>query len=345
MTTVPPRSTALRYAARTRVARSSCDSPPGRACVGSSRNRRSSSGRSAMRSRIATPSQSPKPCSSQSQSSTGSTPSASATARPVSLARASAEVKTTVSPVSTSSATPRPAAAAWARPSAVRDGSAPPRPSRRPSTVKGVTPWRTRMIRVGPPRSGGATRRSPDRSRAWASQTTVLPSIASLESASASVFSSRGTQVNRTCPPAASMPRTTSRAWRASRRMSSCLIFHRPLICSTTSLESSRASIEAPGARAAAASSPTISPVYSATLLLAIPRGAARRARTAPVCGSRTRAPYPATPGLPRDPPSASTTRRRYAAPLTVRTRRCARGCGGTPRSAAPHRARRSRTG
>src|SRR4051794_19531249 len=94
----------------------------------------------------------------------------------------------------------------------------------------------------------------------------------------------------------------------ASGRMSGCLIFQRPLICSTTSLESIRTSTSAEGSSSSAASRPAISPRYSATLLVAVPIDSERSATTTP--SERTSAPYPAGPGLPREPPSASTTRR-----------------------------------
>ena len=59
---------------------------------------------------------------------------------------------------------------------------------------------------------------------------------------------------------------------------------------------------------AAASSSPAISARYSATLFVAVPSRAADSAITSPVAASRSTAPYAAGPGLPRDPPSASTT-------------------------------------
>ena len=73
--------------------------------------------------------------------------------------------------------------------------------------------------------------------------------------------------------------------------MSSCLIFHRPDICSTTSLESRRTRTSAAGSIASAASSPAMSPRYSATLFDAFPSGSARSASRAPVSVSRTSAP------------------------------------------------------
>src|SRR4051812_43966261 len=93
--------------------------------------------------------------------------------------------------------------------------------------------------------------------------------------------------------------------------MSGCLIFQLPLICSTTSLESIRTWISASGATVRAMVRPAIRPRYSATLLLAIPMAVPSSARTRPVSASLTSAPYAAGPGLPREPPSASTTTRR----------------------------------
>src|SRR5690606_26424607 len=85
-----------------------------------------------------------------------------------------------------------------------------------------------------------------------------------------------------------------------------CLIFQRPHICSTTSLESIRTSTRvAPSS--AAARSPSISPVYSATLLVVTPWPPLRAATTRSPSASRSTAPYPAGPGCPRDPRSAST--------------------------------------
>ena len=65
--------------------------------------------------------------------------------------------------------------------------------------------------------------------------------------------------------------------------MSGCLIFQRPDICSTTSLESSRASTDAVGSSSRTASRPAISPRYSATLLLAVPMCSAISRSTVPV--------------------------------------------------------------
>ena len=127
------------------------------------------------------------------------------------------------------------------------------------------------MIRVGLPRSVG-DRRPPVRSRAWASQTTVLPSIASLESASASVFSTRHPG-ELDLPAGGPMPRTTSGLQGEPAHV---LVLDLPPAAHLLDdeLESSRASIEAPGARAAAARARRSDRCTSATLLLAIPRGA-----------------------------------------------------------------------
>ena len=77
-----------------------------------------------------------------------------------------------------------------------------------------------------------------------------LPSSASLASRSACLFCSRGTQVYV-------VPNGASRlASVASGRMSGCLIFQRPDICSTTSLESIRTSMSASGANSSASLQP-----------------------------------------------------------------------------------------
>src|SRR3954468_7679179 len=103
--------------------------------------------------------------------------------------------------------------------------------------------------------------------------------------------------------------------------MSGCLIFQRPDICSTTSVESMRASTSGVGSRSNAACSPATRPPYSATLLVARPTDAARSASTRMVSESRTSAPEPAGPGLPREPPSASTISRRVTARLRSQAR------------------------
>ncbi len=115
----------------------------------------------------------------------------------------------------------------------------------------------------------------------------ALPaSIASLASRSASLFRSRGIQVYVTRPRG-----RTVRASAASGCMSGCLIFQRPDICSTTSLESIRTSTEASGSSSRAALRPAIRPLYSATLLVAWPMNSAASATICPVSPSRTTAP------------------------------------------------------
>jgi hypothetical protein len=141
--------------------------------------------------------------------------------------------------------------------------------------------------------------------RSGSTSATGLPaasSIARLASASAALLRSRGihskvTSANRPASFAASA---------ASGRKPGFLICQRPDICSTTSFESIRTctpvAFSSPAAR-----SPSISPVYSATLFVVMPSDAYRSSRISPVAASRTTAPYPAGPGFPRDPPSAST--------------------------------------
>ena len=77
----------------------------------------------------------------------------------------------------------------------------------------------------------------------------------------------------------------------ASGFISGCLIFQLPLICSTTSLESIRTSMSAPGATSSAIRSPAMRPVYSATLLLATPIVVPSSASTRPLSASLTNAP------------------------------------------------------
>lgn len=73
--------------------------------------------------------------------------------------------------------------------------------------------------------------------------------------------------------------------------MSGCLIFQRPDICSTTSLESIRTWTSASGASAYAAFSPAIRPLYSATLFVATPMYSAASASVSPLAASMTTAP------------------------------------------------------
>src|SRR5216684_44494 len=115
-----------------------------------------------------------------------------------------------------------------------------------------------------------------------------VSSIALLLSASAIVFSSRGTcAIDRRGKVTQSSP-----ARSASGFMFGCLIFQRPLICSTTSFESIRTSMSSTPRRFAS-SRPMISAVYSATLLVACPRLLVSSARTWPSASSST-APAPA---------------------------------------------------
>ncbi len=58
--------------------------------------------------------------------------------------------------------------------------------------------------------------------------------------------------------------------------------------------------------RSAASVSPAIRPRYSATLLVATPMADLLSASTVPRSAENTTAPKPAGPGLPREPPSAS---------------------------------------
>lgn len=79
----------------------------------------------------------------------------------------------------------------------------------------------------------------------------------------------------------------------ASGFMSGCLIFQRPDICSTTSLESIRTCTwtGTSGNNAFAAFRPAIRPLYSATLLVATPMYSAASASVCAPSGSRTTAP------------------------------------------------------
>src|SRR5699024_4245494 len=95
-----------------------------------------------------------------------------------------------------------------------------------------------------------------------------------------------------------------------------CLIFHRPDICSTTSLESMRTStLRLSGftpccsAISTAKLRPLISPWYSATLLVACLMKCHTQPTSTPAA-SFTDEPVPAGPGLPREPPSHSTLKR-----------------------------------
>ncbi|OOK71976.1 putative phosphoglycerate mutase [Mycobacterium kansasii] len=83
------------------------------------------------------------------------------------------------------------------------------------------------------------------------------------------------------------------------------MTFQRPHICSTTSLESIR-TVASVAPSFTASSRPAINPRYSATLLVARPIACLDSASTVERSMVHTTAPYPAGPGLPRDPPSAS---------------------------------------
>ncbi len=79
----------------------------------------------------------------------------------------------------------------------------------------------------------------------------------------------------------------------ASGFMSGCLIFQRPDICSTTSLESirTRTCTGVSGKRSLTALRPAIRPRYSATLFVATPMYSAASASVTVSSGSRTTAP------------------------------------------------------
>jgi hypothetical protein len=209
-------------------------------------------------------------------------------------------------------ATRPPAAIACAEPSSVSGTS--PRPEYRPCLVIGVSPCRTRISRVALSSDGGAQ----DRAGASASSATEtsgareaeepeepereepepepepeedeLPerasSIARFASASAALLRSRGihskvTWSNRLTRVAASA---------ASGRSPGCLICQRPDICSITSFESIRTST-CVAFSSRAAFSPSIRPVYSATLLVVMPSDPYRSSKISPVGWARTTAP------------------------------------------------------
>ncbi len=195
------------------------------------------------------------------------------------------------------------ARSACQRPFSESSGSLPPLPEKRFSGVSGVSPCRSRTKVVGVPRSAGAAQPAlgaavssgADSSAAATAAFNglgshcrpALPaSIASLASRSASLFRSRGIQVYLTWPRGRIVFASA-----ASGCMSGCLIFQRPDICSTTSLESIRTSTAASGSRSRAARSPAIRPLYSATLLVACPMNSAASAMICPVSPSRTSAP------------------------------------------------------
>lgn len=111
-------------------------------------------------------------------------------------------------------------------------------------------------------------------------------SIASLASRSACLFFSRGIHSYVTAEAGRILAASA-----ASGFMSGCLIFQRPDICSTTSLESIRTrtwtapSAEASGTSAFAAFRPAMRPLYSATLFVATPMYSAASARVSPSPG------------------------------------------------------------
>ncbi len=195
-----------------------------------------------------------------------------------------------------------PAARTCSRPSSLNGGLSPPRPPENfLAEVCLVTPCRTMITVVGSPappqpRAGGGWGRSEGLSSSSINDSSSpapcarltpsrVPSSASLANRSACVFCARGTHVY-VVPAGAS-----SCACAASGFIAGCLIFHRPDICSTTSLESSLASTAAPGASSAASRSPAIRPWYSATLLLATPIAVPSSASTSPVSASLSTAP------------------------------------------------------
>ena len=123
--------------------------------------------------------------------------------------------------------------------------------------------------------------------------------------------------------------------------MAGCLTFQRPDICSTTSLESIRTSTsDAPSS--AAASRPAIRPRYSATLLVAMPRLSLRSASTAPRRRRTPRRRSRPGPGLPREPPSASTMTRPAHSPDSFVAPGSRRIPGSAPRRPARRAAMRA---
>ena len=165
-------------------------------------------------------------------------------------------------------------------------GAAPPAASRLRPPVGATNDWAgsAATVRVGPP------------------DVIAARSIASLASRSACLFCSRGIHSiadRRNC-------RASACASRASGCMSGCLIFQRPDICSTTSLESIRTSTSAQGQARRSLETGD----QPAVLRDVVGRGPDRLGPLGERCRRRIRttAPYPAGPGLPREPPSASTT-------------------------------------
>lgn len=112
-------------------------------------------------------------------------------------------------------------------------------------------------------------------------------SIASFAKRSACWFFARGIHSYVTCAASGN----TRAASAASGFMSGCLIFQRPDICSTTSLESIRTWTVAVGSSSRAARRPATRPRYSATLFVATPMYSAASASVSPVAASMTTEP------------------------------------------------------
>ena len=228
------------------------------------------------------------------------------------VARARDDVTRRTSP-STSARTASAACSACCRPVSLRSGSAPPRPSTRPASVYGVTAWRTSSSRVAPvgaeavrgsrrrrwPRPGRGRsyrvghvvgRRARQRCRKRVDGPTVHPDVA--EPVGGGVVRPRHP---RPRPVPSGAPRRGPAP--RGRLMSGCLIFQRPDICSTTSLESIRTSTV--GARVELARG--LQPGDQAAVLRdVVGRDADRSARsaiTSPVSASCTTAPYAAARG------------------------------------------------
>ena len=113
--------------------------------------------------------------------------------------------------------------------------------------------------------------------------------------------------------------------------MSGCLIFQRPDICSTTSLESIRTSTSSAPSSAAAVS-PAIRPRYSATLLVATPDASLALGEHA--SDGRRRTPPRRSRPAPGCPANRRRLRRHLTLGLTVRTPWCAPGSRRTRRNA-----------
>ena len=145
-----------------------------------------------------------------------------------------------------------PARACRSTPSAPKPSARSLRSSRRRSAGTQRSPVELLAVRAQeggddaghPPGRGRSSSRGqpcpPSRSRRKLSRR----SMDSLAAASARLFERRGTHSNET-----SRPSMSALARLASTCMSGCLIFHRPVICSTTSFESSRTWTDAEGSR------------------------------------------------------------------------------------------------